>query len=307
MKLTHDPATTTLLVQQLGIISRRQLLALGWTAPVIDGAVRHQRLEVLHRGVYRMPGCGRPPHQDAMAAVLRAGRGARATGAPVLQQLRNPAVARGAPALTLLPAPRRLPSNPVRWRRDLGPDDDHQLLGPVPATTPARAFVEVATVWTARRRLTIIDHLRWDGLATTGSIGDCAERLGPGHGGARAVLELIAAGHLEQESHGERDLAASLARLGLAPLVRWQVQLAVDLRVDALLDIAKAVLEYDGRDHHSDARDRAADGRRDRRIHDLGLRVVRITKDDLQDDGALRAKLERELGINVAQLARLAA
>lgn len=256
MKLTEDPATSALLVRQLGVISRRQLLTLAWTAPVIDGAVRHRRLEVVHRGVYRTPGSGQPPHQDAMAAVLRAGRGARATGAPVLQQLRNPGVALGAPALTLLPAPRRLLSNPVPWRRDLAPDADRRSLG-------------------------------------------------PDHHGAQAVLALIAAGHPDQESHGERDLAASLVRLGLGPLVRWQIQLAADIRVDCLLDIVRAVLEYDGRAHHSDPRDRAADRRRDQRISDLGHRVVRITKDDLRDDDALRTKLERELGIDIAQLARL--
>ena len=195
----------------------------------------------------------------------------------------------------------------MAWRRDLAPADDRQSLGPVPATTPARAFVEVAVMWSPRRRLTVIDHLRWDGLATTAAIIDCAKRLGTEHDGACAVLNLIAAGHLDQESHGERDLAASLARLGLNLLVRWQVQLAADIRVDCLLDIVRAVLEYDGRDHHTDPRDRATDRRRDRRINDLGHRVVRITKDDLRDDSAFRAKLERELGIDVARLARLTA
>jgi very-short-patch-repair endonuclease len=307
MRLTDDPATTALVIRQLGVISRRQLLAQGWPAPVVDGAVRRGRLEVLHRGVYRIPGSAQPPGQAAMAAVLRAGRGARVTGAPVLQQLRDPAVARGAPALTLLPPPRCLRTTPVLWRPDLAPDDDSRLLGPVPATTPARAFVEVAASWSPRRRLTVADHLRWDRLATTDAIVGCAQRLGPHHDGARAVLDLIAAGHLDQESHGERDLAASLTRLGLRPLLRWQVHLAVDIRVDCLLGIAKAVLEYDGEHHHSDARDLAADARRERRIHELDHRVVRITKHDLRDDDALRAKLEQELGIDVAQLSQLAA
>lgn len=306
MNLTDDPATTALMVRQLGVISRRQLLARGWTASVVDGAVRHGRLEVVHRGVYRVPCSGRPRHQAAMAAVLRAGPGARITGAPVLQQLRDPAVARGAPTFILLPAPRDLRSNPVPWRRDPAPDDDGHALGPVPATAPARALVEVAAIWSPNRCLTVIDHLRWDGLGTTDAIVDCAERLGPDHPGARAVLELVEAGHLDQESHGERSMAGSLTRLGIARLVRWQVRLAADIRVDGLLDIAKAVLEYDGERHHTDGRDRAADDRRDQRINALGLRVVRITKEDLRDDDTLRAKLERELGIDVAALARLA-
>ena len=305
MRLADHPATADQMILQIGLITRRQLLGHGWSAGTVDGAVQRGCLEVVHRGVYRVPGSARPPQQEALAAVLRAGSGARITGGIVLRRLRRPALVQRAPTIVLVPAPRRLPSDPVAWRRDRAPGRDDHHLGPIPATSPARAFLEVATVGPQRHQLTIIDHLRWDGLATTVDLVTCAQHLGRRHAGARPVLDLIADGHLERESHGERDLAAGLDRLGIGGLVRWQVDIAPGLRVDGLLEVARAVLEYDGRAHHTDPRDRSADARRDGRLAGRGLRVVRITAQDLRSDATLRAKLERELGIDLASRAQL--
>ena len=61
---------------QAGAISRRQLLAAGLTAQVIDTRVERRRWQVLHRGVYAV--FSGPPGRETQlwAAVLRAGDGA---------------------------------------------------------------------------------------------------------------------------------------------------------------------------------------------------------------------------------------
>ena len=61
---------------QAGAISRRQLLAAGFTAQIIDTRVERRRWQVLHRGVYAV--FTGPPGRDTRlwAAVLRTGDGA---------------------------------------------------------------------------------------------------------------------------------------------------------------------------------------------------------------------------------------
>jgi very-short-patch-repair endonuclease len=292
------PATLRLLVSQHGLVTRAQLLALGWRADVVDGAVRNGQLSVVHRGVYRVPGSAQPPEQALLAAVLRAGDGARLTGEAVLHHLGidEVGIAGRARSIVLVPPPRRLVTDPVPWRRDRAPDHDHRALGPIPATTAARAFVEVADRWRRRRQLTIVDQLRWRGHATEGEIVACAHRLGSRHPGARATLQLVASGHLEQESHGERDLAAALAQLGLSGLVRWQVWVSPLFRVDALIASHRVVLEYDGSNHHTHRRDRRRDASRDRELAALGYRVIHVTKTHLGDLDTLRDRLEEDLG-----------
>jgi hypothetical protein len=69
-------AVSELAHRQAGAISRRQLLAAGLTAQVIDTRVERRRWQVLHRGVYAV--FSGPPSRATQlwAAVLRAGEGA---------------------------------------------------------------------------------------------------------------------------------------------------------------------------------------------------------------------------------------
>lgn len=293
MHLGVEGPTRNLLASQLGVVARRQLLALGWREGQIDGALRRRAIEAVHRGIYRVTGGGVPSAQGAMAAVLALGAGARVSGAGVLAWHGVDGFPRDAVGPVLVAPPSRPRRTPVAWRRDHGPADDGVRLGPIPATTVARALTELAADRDERRWLATFDVCRWRRLATTQSVLEVAERLGRRHGGARHVVALRDRGLLEQDSPGERRMASALADAGFGPGdVLWQIQLTPRHRVDALLPAHRLVVEYDGRDFHTDPRDRAADAARDRDLAALGYGVARVRAEDLRDPRRLRSKLD---------------
>jgi hypothetical protein len=81
------PAEATKLAEtQYGVVSRRQLLR-ELSPSQVKGRVRHGRLVVVERGVYRVPGGAVVPQQRPFAAALRSGDGATLTGPFVLGHL----------------------------------------------------------------------------------------------------------------------------------------------------------------------------------------------------------------------------
>jgi very-short-patch-repair endonuclease len=294
MHLGVDEPTRSLLATQLGVVTRRQLLELGWRAAQIDGSVRRGRLEAVHRGVYRIPGGGIPASQGAMAAVLSLGTSARISGEGVLAWHSLETVNRDAVGIVLVAPPSRPRRTPVGWRPDHLPAHDGVRLGPIPATTAARALVELAWEWDTGRWLATFDACRWRRLVTTRAVLEVAERLGRGrHAGARTVLALRHRGVLEQESPGERRMAEAFAALGFTEgAVVWQAQITPRHRVDALIAAHRLVVEYDGHDFHTDPRDRAADRLRDQELAALGYEVLRVRAQDLRDLRRLRARID---------------
>ena len=61
---------------QLGLVTRRQLVARGVPGPTVESAVRRRHLLPLARGVYRLPGAPFTPEVRLLATVLAAGEGA---------------------------------------------------------------------------------------------------------------------------------------------------------------------------------------------------------------------------------------
>jgi hypothetical protein len=80
-------STWALIHRQFGVISRRQLLDLGWTAEAIRHRLATGRLHAIYPGVYAV---GRPEisiQGKWMAAVLAGGCGARLAGQSMAEQL----------------------------------------------------------------------------------------------------------------------------------------------------------------------------------------------------------------------------
>jgi hypothetical protein len=69
----------TIARQQLGLVTRLNLLSLAISASTIDGWLAGGRLIRVHTGVYRLPGAPVTWHQSLLAAVLAAGPGAVAS------------------------------------------------------------------------------------------------------------------------------------------------------------------------------------------------------------------------------------
>ncbi|MEX2549396.1 MAG: DUF559 domain-containing protein [Nitriliruptoraceae bacterium] len=314
MIITTDSPTDQLAASQYGLLTHAQLVDLGWTTSAIGRAVSSGCLGPVLAQVYRVAGSPAIPHQRMLAAVLRAGRGARLSGVATLSLLRVHGIPSDAPPYVLLPPRRRIANVPFTWVRDQAPGHHHEPLGAIPSTTPIRALVEAAARWQRRRILAVHDQLRWAGHAPEGELARAAATIGHRHRGAKLVSSLVAEGELEQDSGGERTLADALQSLGLDRNACWQEWLTPSIRVDCLLDPVEVsvatgielvttphahalgfVLEYDGHVHHEHPRDRQADAARQRAIEALGYAVLRIRAQDIRDPAALRDRLCRFL------------
>lgn len=113
------------------------------------------------------------------------------------------------------------------------------------------------------------------------------------HVGAKRIVELDRSGGFEQESSGERRLATTLA--GIQPQPKWGVWITAHIRVDALLEVERLILEYDGRSHHTLEKDRRHDAARQQRLERMGYEVLRIRREDLDDLGALHPRTLQRL------------
>ncbi|MBI2168775.1 MAG: type IV toxin-antitoxin system AbiEi family antitoxin domain-containing protein [Actinobacteria bacterium] len=141
-----DAIIANLARQQLGLITRQQLIALGVTDHWIYHRIRRGLLEVVYPGVYRIAGSPPSCEQSLLAACLAAGDGAAASheAAAGLWALDGPFRGRLEVVVPRLEKPR--PKN-VRVHRstDLVADHLTERRG-VPVTKPARTLVDLGAV-----------------------------------------------------------------------------------------------------------------------------------------------------------------
>lgn len=288
MHISHQ--VIELLDQQVGVISRQQLLASGYRGAQVDGMLRRGHLERMEHGVYRRPGSGKTPHQEELSALLRCGDRARLTGPRLLGHLGLEGFSDDDPFTVLVPAGRRIGSIDHPVRRDWAPQRHKAAFGPVAGTTPARVLVEMAMDATRSDGDLVLtfDRLRWRGVMDRERLALTVDDL-PGHPGAVRIRRLLDLDAATQESPGERRMANLLG--DLEPPLEFQVWVAPDLRVDALWRDVSLVVEYDGHDTHGDPRDRARDTRRHERLRAMGYEVLVVVKDDLRYPQALRGRL----------------
>jgi hypothetical protein len=297
--MRFDDDTLTLLGDQLGVIARRQLLALGYARAQVDSMVRHGHLDRAAQGVYRRPGSPSTRAQAAMVAVLRRPGGARVCGQLVLALLGCEGYeVEDADFTVLVPPGVRLRAADFPWRPDPAPGRHRATVGSLPAVTPARAILELAVdLGDDEALLLAADRLRW--RTSTGAARLAALVIEvPDHPGADRLATLGLLDEGRPESPGERDLEPLLAGLGVP--VEWQVWVAPDLRVDALLRDCGIVVESDGPTHDG-ARDRTRDAERDRRLAALGYLVVHVTAADRRHPEELRRRILQLRDTRLAQ------
>lgn len=276
-----------LAARQHGVVARWQLVERGLTNGQIGAAVRRGRLGRLARGVYLVEGAMTTPMAEVMAAVLRAGRGARAAGERLLAAAGVRDAAEDGPFAVLVPVGRRLSGLDVPVRADAFEDAGvAATVRRVPSWGVPRNLLEAAVDTPDDEHLArLADGVRRTSRARMASVRRLVARH-PEHAGGRRLLMLGCLDMDAAESPTERFLEVVLA--DLQP--RRQVRLAPDIRVDFLIPSLRVVVEYDGSDHES-GRARSADAARDRRIRELGYVVVRVTRDDLRDPAGLLARI----------------
>lgn len=278
---------TALAARQHGVVARRQLLDLGATKGQIDGLVHRGRLVAVERGVYRVAGVPETPLLEVMAAVLRAGVGARAVGERLLAACGVRDAAEDGPFTLLVPAGRRLPAVEHSWRADRWPECGIvATVRGVPSWNIPRNLLEAAVDEASDRRVAVLA----DGVRRRSRSHMAAtERLllrNPTHAGGRRLLRLGCLDVDAPESDPERLLEALLSDFR----VRRQVGLAPGIRVDFLLPELRVVVEYDGSDHESGAA-RESDTSRDRILRGMGYEVVRVTRQDMRDPERVLARI----------------
>jgi predicted transcriptional regulator of viral defense system len=292
------PDLTALAATRLGVFTAREAVRVGYRPDEIRSELSSGRWRWLRRGVYvravdlaRVESDARLRHLvDGVAVLLSLAPGPvlSHTSAAKIHRLVIPGDVDGAVRLT----------HSRQWRRGRGyvvtraslPDADLTRVLAFAATSPARTLVDCAREWSVLDAVVAMDAALHAGLVDREDlraavlrathwigIGDAARAFGLADGRAESPLEsrgrvaLLEAGlprpELQVEIHGPRGFVA---------------------RVDAWYEEAGVAIEFDGRVKYLDPVDGRDPGevlwrekRREDRLRELGVRVIRLAQEDV--------------------------
>jgi len=283
-----DTHIAALAARQHGVVTRRQLVALGLGRGAIAARLRSGRLHRLFRGVYavghpRVTASGR-----RLAAVLACGPGAvlsHETAADLLglRPSASPRIHVTVPGTSA----RSVPGVLVHRARTLRAQDV-TVADAIPVTSVARTLSDLAArhdVATLRKAMERAERLRTFDR-------DLILDVVAGRPGRRLAAALDAADPAPFRSDLESDFVARCLGRGLP---RPEVNATVEgLEVDLVWRMAKLVVELDGWAFHRSRRSFAADRRRDVRLSAAGYTVLRFA--DVDADERAVEEVARRLG-----------
>jgi putative AbiEi antitoxin of type IV toxin-antitoxin system/uncharacterized protein DUF559 len=278
-----DRQIAALAARQHGVVSSRQLAALGLSAQQISYRLANGRLHRVHHGVYAVGHRILPPRGGYMAAVLADGRGAALSHAAggALWELRASAATKI--DVTIRRSGRSSPPG-LRFHRPrtLRPDEVTVHHG-IPVTTPARTLVDLAAGLSPRQLERALDQaevLRLTDIPTLAAMA----RTHPGHRGARKLAEAITrhtpGTTVTRSELEERFLALCDANGIPRPLVN---QHRAGLEVDFLFADHRLVVETDGWTYHRTQGAFERDRDRDAVLTRAGYRTLRFTHRQITD------------------------
>ena len=272
--------------RQHGVVSHRQLVAIGLGRNAIARRVRAGRLHRLHRGVYAVGHLPRTPEARWLAAVMAAGAGAALShlDAAALWRIYDGL----GPRIHVTTATRsgqEIPGLLIHRARRLHPDDVTTKDG-IPVTTVARTLVDLAGELPEERHRRAIREANFQGLLDPTALSAAVDR-------ARGRHELRA---LRKGANTDRGVVRSelehrfleLVRDAGLPAPETNVRVATKRRVyevDCLWRSAGVVVELDGRAAHARAEAFERDRERDASLTGIGLRPLRYTWRRVTDDG----------------------
>jgi len=281
-------------------VGRKQLLAAGVPAHVIDHRVGRRLLLPVHAGVYRLAGSPVTWHQRIMAATLAAGPGAVAShrAAAYLHQFSG-IEPRAEVSVQRGRAPQ--PAGIIVHRiRELSTADVETRSG-IPQTRPPATIIGIASVVPVALLESALDDALVRGLVSCAQIQRRLDAAGHrGRAGAASLGQLLAARDGAQrwtQSEFERRLLTLFRRGGVPlPIPQFEVRLPDGRRV--FLDFAwpdtRLALEADSYRHHAGRLAWARDHTRNAALASVGWRIIPVTWDDLVDTpGELLALLRR--------------
>jgi very-short-patch-repair endonuclease len=297
-KLSHtqrEQRLAALAKRQYGVVSRRQLRALGLGPGAIDSRLRSGRLHAVHRGVYAVGHAGLNQRGIWLAAVLAHGEGAALShlSAAALWGLLPPAQ-----PVDVTSAHGRPGRRGIRLHRAALHPEERGMRHGVPVTSVARTLLDVAELVPERRLRRAYEEADRLGLLRRDALERACDR-GRGRRGLAAIGRLVAEERSGATRSSLEDLFLVLCRTHRLPAPIVNASL-LGFEVDALWPEQRLVVELDGFAFH---RHRAAferDRSRDAALQATGYRVVRFTHRRLQREpgavaGELRALLSGRL------------
>ena len=260
--------------RQHGVVTRSQLLELGFTSAAIRRRLDNRRLHPVWRGVYAV---GRPhlePHGRWMAAVLSCGdRAVLSHGsAAALHGIRNEG-----PLIEVSVPPGPHPRRPgmVIHRRGRLPGGWVTRRHGIPVTTAVVTLADLARRLSQDDLEAAINQADSRGLATPDSLRSGLRRLGrqPGAGVLRKVLDRRT--FVLTDSQLERLFLPLVRQAGL-PVPKTRIWLN-GFKVDFHWPELGLVVETDGLTYHRTPAQQNADRRRDQAHAAAGLMSLRFT------------------------------
>lgn len=269
---------------QQGVVSRKQMRALGWSEKAIDHALESGRMHRMLRGVYAIAGVRLGEHGRLRAATLACGDQAvvsHRSAAALLGLLdKGPAVID-----VIAPSAHGRKIDGIRPHEVRPPrTDEAGTATGIPCTSPARTLVDLAGVvgdWTLR---SAFERAAQRKLLDIPAI---EASMDPGRCGVRSLRALVEewrrAAPVARRGRLKSPLEAKVLPLLVqrdlpAPLPNAPVKIANGrIEVDFLWPEQRFVLEADSREFHGTAVAFERDRWRDRELMRAGYSTLRVT------------------------------
>lgn len=279
-----DAVIAALADEQHGVVSRRQLAAIGVGRRAIEGRLTRRLLVPLHRGVYAFGHRRLTIEGRWLAAVLAAGPGAVLShrDAAALHGMRKAPESKKVSVTTAADA-RGTAALWVYGRRTLTPEDRAVVRG-VPVTSPARTLVDLAPMLTPAQLAATLGETDRRGLLDVEAVERALRRTKSRHGQGHARLRAALDAH---RRHGAVLLRSELEERFLdlviaadLPLPRLNAPLQ-GFEVDALWPAERVVVELDGWTDHKERAAAARDRDKTNRLQAAGYVVLRFMHGDV--------------------------
>ncbi|MBO9534907.1 MAG: DUF559 domain-containing protein [Solirubrobacteraceae bacterium] len=261
---------------QAGVLHRKQFLAQGLSSDEVRSWAASGRIQPRFRWTYVFPGTGLTLATRAWSAQLSSGGDTAVTSSQALALLDVIKELPGAFEATRSDGQTRRQSGLIVHRTDCLPDEDVTRVGGVRTARFPRAILDLA----ARGDVDLVSRALDSGARLRLFDGRAFERLQRQHARAAGLAVLDEALTRLDENTGrkrselERRLIKLILESGMpTPLVNTMV--GPD-EVDILFPGTRAIIEADGREHHSSPADIAADIEKQRRLEALGFVVKRF-------------------------------
>jgi very-short-patch-repair endonuclease len=275
----RERAVARLAGTQHGVVTRKQLLELGWSRDAVENRLKAGRLHALHRGVYLLGHAAPPPHAREMAALLACGPGAvisHHSAAYVLELLPSPADLR---VIDVTVGARHRGSRPrIRLHRPAHALDprDISAMHRIPITKPARTLVDLAGSAESRDVERALAQAFARRMVNRAALDATLTRAGRARGVARLRRLLDRDGEPALTRSEAEDRLLDLVRRARLPYPAVNVRVS-RFEVDFLWRAQRLVVEVDGFQFHSSRSAFERDRARDAELHAHGFRVMRLT------------------------------